>query len=38
MYVGSEKTTMLNLTTELKGKDIYHVYGDYESENAKNFW
>lgn len=37
MYVGSEKTTMLNLTAELKGKDIYHVYGDYESENAKNF-
>lgn len=37
MYVGSEKTTMLNLTAELKGKDIYHVYGDYESDNAKNF-
>ena len=37
MYVGSEKTTMLNLTAELKGKDIYHVYGDYESDNAKYF-
>ena len=37
MYVGSEKTTMLNLTAELKGKDIYHVYGEFESENSKNF-
>lgn len=37
MYVGSDKTTMLNLTALLKGKDIYHVYGDYESENLKNF-
>lgn len=37
MYVGSEQTTMLNLTSELKGKDIYHVYGEFESENIKNF-
>ena len=37
MYVGSEKTTMLNLTALLKGKDIYHVYGDYESDNIENF-
>ncbi|NQD98945.1 phage tail protein, partial [Staphylococcus xylosus] len=37
MYVGTEKTTVLNLTAVLKGKDVYHVYGEYKSPNYEAF-
>lgn len=37
MYVGTEKTTILNLTAVLKGKDVYHVYGEYKSPNYEAF-
>nr|CDL65136.2 hypothetical protein [Staphylococcus xylosus] len=33
MYVGTEKSTVLNLTAKLKGKDAYHTYADYTSPN-----
>lgn len=36
LLVGTEKTTILNLTAVLKGSDVYHVYGDYTSPNASN--
>ncbi|WP_337227931.1 prophage endopeptidase tail family protein [Staphylococcus succinus] len=31
MYVGTEKTTILNLTAVLKGEDIYHTTATYTS-------
>ncbi|MBO3062713.1 prophage endopeptidase tail family protein [Mammaliicoccus fleurettii] len=31
MYVGTEKSTVLNLTAVLKGEDIYHVSAEYYS-------
>ena len=31
MYVGTEKTTVLNLTAVLKGEDIYHTTATYKS-------
>lgn len=37
MYVGTEKTTVLNLTAILKGKDVYHVYSEYKSPNYEAF-
>ncbi|MDN5612420.1 MAG: phage tail protein [Staphylococcus equorum] len=37
MYVGTEKTTVLNLTAVLKGKDVYHIYGEYKSPNYEEF-
>ncbi len=33
MYVGTEKTTVLNLSTELKGEDLYSVKAEYYSPN-----
>ena len=33
MYVGTEKSTVLNLTAVLKGTDIYHAYAEYKSPN-----
>ncbi len=33
MYVGTGKSTVLNLTAKLKGKDAYHTYADYTSPN-----
>ncbi|GEQ04574.1 peptidase [Staphylococcus gallinarum] len=37
MYVGTEKSTVLNLTAVLKGKDVYHTYTSYRSPNADIF-
>lgn len=37
MYVGTEKSTVLNLTAMLKGKDIYHTYSEYKSPNYDAF-
>ncbi|MBM6628555.1 phage tail protein [Mammaliicoccus vitulinus] len=38
MYVGTEKSTVLNLTAVLKGEDLYHVsdtyYSPYYDENS----
>lgn len=36
-YVGTEKTTILNLTAVLKGKDLYHYYKEVTTNNAKVF-
>ena len=33
MYVGTEKSTVLNLTAVLKGTDLYHTYASYKSPN-----
>ncbi|PIH09057.1 peptidase, partial [Staphylococcus epidermidis] len=33
MYVGTEKSTTLNLTAVLKGNDIYHTSAEYKSPN-----
>ena len=37
MYVGTEKSTVLNLTAVLKGTDIYHAYAEYKSPNYEVF-
>lgn len=37
MYVGTEKSTTLNLTAVLKGSDLYHTYAEYKSPNAEEF-
>lgn len=37
MYVGTEKSTVLNLTAILKGTDIYHAYTEYTSPNIDAF-
>lgn len=37
MYVGTEKSTTLNLTAVLKGSDVYHTYAEYESPNVETF-
>lgn len=37
MYVGTEKSTTLNLTAVLKGSDVYHTYAEYESPNVDTF-
>ena len=37
MYVGTEKSTILNLTAVLKGTDIYHAYAEYKSPNIDAF-
>ena len=37
MYVGTEKSTVLNLTAVLKGTDIYHAYAEYKSPNIDAF-
>lgn len=37
MYVGTEKSTILNLTAILKGSDVYHVYAEYKSPNYEVF-
>ncbi len=37
MYVGTEKSTVLNITAVLKGTDIYHAYAEYESPNMDAF-
>ncbi|MCQ3816714.1 prophage endopeptidase tail family protein [Staphylococcus xylosus] len=37
MYVGTEKSTTLNLTAVLKGNDLYHTYAEYKSPNAEEF-
>ncbi|MDN6251280.1 MAG: phage tail protein [Tetragenococcus koreensis] len=37
MYVQTEKSKVLDLTAVLKGKDVYHVYADYESPNKDTF-
>lgn len=37
MYVGTEKSTVLNLTAVLKGSDIYHAYAEYKSPNIDAF-
>ncbi len=33
MYVGTEKTTVFNLSTDLKGEDLYTVKAEYYSPN-----
>lgn len=37
MYVGTEKSTVLNLTAVLKGTDIYYAYAEYKSPNYDIF-
>lgn len=37
MYVGTEKSTVLNLTAKLEGDDIYHTFAEYKSPNYKEF-
>lgn len=37
MYVGTEKSTVLNITAVLKGTDIYHTYAEYKSPNIETF-
>ena len=37
MYVGTEKSTVLNITAVLKGADIYHAYAEYKSPNIDAF-
>lgn len=37
MYVGTSKSSVLNLTAVLKGKDIYHVYAEYKSPYYKQY-
>lgn len=37
MYVGTEKSTTLNLTAVLKGSDLYHAYAEFKSPNADIF-
>lgn len=37
MYVGTEKSTVLNLTAVLKGTDLYYAYADYKSPNYEVF-
>ena len=37
MYVGTEKSTVLNLTAVLKGTDMYHAYAEYKSPNIDIF-
>lgn len=37
MYVGTEKSTVLNLTAKLEGADIYHTFAEYKSPNADEF-
>lgn len=37
MYVGTEKSSILNLTAVLKGSDMYHVYKEHKSDNYDLF-
>lgn len=37
MYVGTEKSTTLNLTAVLKGTDVYHTISEYKSPNYNTF-
>lgn len=37
VYLGTEKTTVLNLTSIPKGKDLYHTYAEYKSPNYEAF-
>ena len=37
MYIGTERTTVLNLTAVPKGKDLYHTYAEYKSPNYEAF-
>ncbi|ELJ9326579.1 phage tail protein [Staphylococcus pseudintermedius] len=37
MYVGTDKSTVINLTAILKGTDIYHAYAEYKSPNYEVF-
>ena len=37
MYVGTEKSTILNLTAVLKGLDVYNAYAEYKSPNYEVF-
>ena len=37
MYVGTEKSTTLNLTAVLKGTDVYHTTASYKSPNYSVF-
>lgn len=37
MYIGTERTTVLNLTAIPKGKDLYHTYAEYKSPNYEAF-
>ena len=37
MYVGTEKSTTLNLTAVLKGTDVYHTTANYKSPNYNTF-
>lgn len=37
VYIGTEKTTVLNLTSIPIGKDLYHTYCEYKSPNYETF-
>ena len=37
MYIGSDKTTILNVTAKLKGSDVYYAEATYHAPNHKVF-
>lgn len=37
MYVGTEASTVLNITANLSGNDLYHAYTEYKSPNYEIF-
>src|SRR5699024_8467658 len=37
MYVGTAKSTVINTTAKLKGKDLYSTYVEYKSPNYSVF-
>src|SRR5699024_6620566 len=37
MYVGTSKSTVLNLTAVLKGEDVYYTKATYKSPNYESF-
>ena len=37
LYVGTEKSNVLNLTAVLKGPEVYHTLGEYKSPNYNVF-
>lgn len=37
MYIGSEKTTVLNVTAVLKGSEVFYAEADYYAPNYKTF-
>src|SRR5699024_10029356 len=36
MYIGTEKTTIINFSAELKGDDLYYTVAEYKSQYYEN--